>query len=178
VTVPLASSAPVDGTVYSTAPPEATGTALRVGDDAANDPAKGLLRFPLGAIPPGAQVRAARLRVHQSAVVGAPFASLGAVKVEWVDAGPGLDAADHVSAPLSPFVATISQDPAIGPREVDVTIPVIQAHLALRTDIDLRLFFDVPTNGDGLTDRVEFNDAEDLFAAPGTVPELEVVYTP
>jgi hypothetical protein len=168
----------VDGTVYAAAAPAPTGEGLRAGDDAANDSARGLLRFPLGAIPPGARIRAARLRLQQSVVVGAPFATLGVVRVEAVDAGPGLDPGDHGSAPFPGVAAVVSQDPSIGPREVDVTLALLDAWQALRPELDLRLRFDVATDNDGLVDRVAFNDAEDSLGSPGTEPLLEVVYEP
>ena len=66
VVVNLSSTPAVDGTVYAVAPPAATGEGLRAGDDAANDSARGLLRFPLGTIPPGATIRMARLRLRRA----------------------------------------------------------------------------------------------------------------
>jgi multidrug efflux pump subunit AcrA (membrane-fusion protein) len=172
VTVSLPSAAAVDGTVDGDGTAFPSGQAVRAGDTSANASLRGFLSFPLGAVPPGAVLVSARLRVRQSAVVGTPYATLGFLLVEPVDVGMALDPSDH-SAPVLPgTVVVLSTEADLGPRDADVSAAVLAAVAMGRPSVDLRVRFPLATDGDALDGYVEIDDAEDV--ATGTVPILEV----
>jgi hypothetical protein len=156
----------------------ATSSAVAVGDtDGTFDNyARGFVRFDRSSLPPGATVVSATLRLHQSAVTGAPYATHGDVLVDHVDIGTSLDAGDFGALPLIPALGTLSDDAGIESKDVDVTAAVLADVLAGRTTSDFRLYFPLPTDGDGAEDYVQFDDVEGHFG--DGVPVLEVEYLP
>lgn len=130
---------------------------LQVGDDPGNASFRGLVRFPLGAIPAGATVTLASLRCSQTGVTQAPYATLGVILVDRVDLGAALDGADHGSVALTPNLGQLSGDATLAVKVLDVTGAVVADLAAARPTSDFRLAFTTPTDGDNQPDRATFS---------------------
>ncbi len=115
------------------------------------------------------------LRMHQSAVIGAPYATLGSVIVDHVDIGLTLDAADFGAAALQAGVGLLSSDATVGPKSLDVTSQVLADIAAARPRSGFRLRFPVASDADAADDFAQFNDGEDSFGN-GLLPFLIVSY--
>jgi hypothetical protein len=68
---------------------------------------------------PEYQVVAATLDVHQSTVIGTPYASLGNLLAEGLPYGVALDPSDEAATPIGPVV--LSTTTALGAKTADVT---------------------------------------------------------
>jgi hypothetical protein len=156
----------------------ATSSAIAVGDTDGtfDNHARGFVRFDRSNLPPGATIVSATLRLHQSAVVGSPYATHGDVVVDHVDVGTSLDAGDFGALPLIPALGVLSDDAGIESKDVDVTAAVLADVLAGRITSDFRLYFPLASDSDGAEDYVQFNDVEDHFG--DDVPLLEIEYLP
>jgi hypothetical protein len=167
-----------EGTVHSdgTVTP---GGAFLIGDSATNVAHRALLRFSTAAIPAGAVLESAVLRVHQSSVVGSPYATLGEVVLQHVSldrgAGPGLDAGDFASPPVSDGFAMLSRETTIGYHSIDLVVGVSNDLRAGRTTSDLRIHHVAGTDGDSTADRSSWNNGTDALGN-GNVPHLVVTY--
>jgi hypothetical protein len=168
----------VEGTIHSDGTVVPGGPYL-VGDTAANVGQRALFRFSSAALPAGAVVESAQLRIHQSAVAGAPYAGLGDAILEHVSidtgAGPGLDAADYGSAALSQGFAFVAGDPGLGYRVAEVAVALANDRAAGRTTHDFRLEHVLITDADATVDRTTWNDGADTVGN-GNVPHLVVTY--
>jgi hypothetical protein len=147
-----------------------------VGDTAGNLGQRVAVRFGIAPfLPAGAVVTSATLQLRQAAVAGAPFAPLGAVVVDRVDFGLGVDGNDF-NPPGATAIGTLSPDATLGVKSLDVTAAV-QADVAagdLTSDFLIR-FAIAFTDNDGVVDSVSFEDAENDLGT-GTAPTLVVTY--
>lgn len=150
-------------------------TGVAVGDNAGNDGRRGFLRFSLGAIPPGATITSAVLRVAQANVSGIPYPVLGSLHVDHVDIGLALDGADYAAPALSFDIGTLSTDPTLTLRSLDVTGRVLADRAALRTTSDFRLRFNLGTDGDSFEDSTHLEDLENSQGT-GQAPVLVITY--
>lgn len=177
VTFTVASTASVDGFVTNTAFVD-TGTPVSVGDTDGSfgNVARGFVQFDRSGIPVGATILSAVLRMHQSAVFGAPYASLGNVVVDHVVIGLSLDAADFGASALQADVGGLSSNATLGLRSLDVTTQVLADIAAARSTSDFRLRFPLASDADALDDYAQFNDGDDSFGN-GILPLLVVRYT-
>lgn len=183
VTATLHSTPGVDGTIVMNGAPSGvsvTGTVIQVGDTpvlGTDLAVRGFLRFSRAAIPPGATLVSATLRLHQSFVFAGPYVTLGSLLVDHVDLGAGLDFTDATSAALSGSFGTLSSDAAIAYHTLDVTAQVAADIAASKPDTDFRLHMLVGADGDGTEDITQWDDGEDALGS-GNVPQLVVVYQP
>ncbi len=177
VTFTIASTASVDGFVTNTAFVD-TGTPISAGDTDGSfgNVARGFVQFDRSGIPAGATVLSAVLRLHQSAVFGVPYASLGNVVVDHVVIGLSLDAADFGASPLQADVGVLSSNAVVGLKSLDVTAQVVADVAAARSSSDFRLRFPLGSDANALDDYAQFNDGEDSFGN-GILPLLVVRYT-
>jgi hypothetical protein len=140
--------------------------------------ARGLVRFDRSALPAGATIKHAVLRMNQAAVAGSPYGSpggLGSVLVDHVDLGSSIDLADFGGGILTATIGTLSSTAALGERSLDVTAAVQADASAARATSDFRLYFTVNSNANAADDFVTFNDAENHLG--GSVPVLVVTYS-
>ncbi len=138
---------------------------------------RGFVTFDLRALPPGARITSATVRVYQSSVVGSPYAKLGYLRLDHVDYGATLDY-DEFGLPIlgGSTVGNISDEPTLGWKSLDVT-ERLQADLdAARTRSQYRLRFGLRYNNDATNDWARFEDGE---MSQGTVnpPLLVITYT-
>ena len=166
----------LDGYVTSDGIVVANGaSAMAVGDNGADNGRRGFVRFTLAGIPSGATIVEAVLHLAQADVTGAPYATLGSVRVDHMDLGAGLDAGDYAAAPLVSDVGTLSGNAALETKSLDVSSSVAADVAAGRSTSDYRLRFLVTTDFDGIIDTAHFEDMENNQAS-GQVPVLTVVW--
>lgn len=183
VTVTLLSAAGLDGTIVMNGAPSGvsvTGAVIQVGDTpvlGTDLAVRGFLSFSRAAIPPGATLVSATLRLHQSFVFSTPYATLGSVFVDHVDLGAGLDFTDATSPALSDSFGILSSDTSIAYHTLDVTAQVAADISAGRSYTEFRLHMLVGADADGTEDITHWDDGEDGLGS-GNVPQLVVVYTP
>lgn len=96
---------------------------------------------PLAPVFPSGDIVSAVLRVRQTGVTGDPYSSLGPLTVDRVDFGIALLSGDYAPPILTPDLGTLSNDPAVGIRELDVTAAVLAAKAAGSLTSDLLLLF-------------------------------------
>jgi hypothetical protein len=180
--VTTASMPPVgamDGFIDNNGLVETTGWlgGILVGDSSLDNTAQGFLTFDIAALPNGADVVEATLTVRQFSTSGTPYPILGAVLIDHVDIGAGLDASDWGTPALDGNFDAVSQNGATGALSVDVT-DQIQADVAAgRVRSSFRLGFTALTDNDGNQDTAHFQDSEDTEGS-GVLPTLIVRYRP
>lgn len=174
VTIGILSTPALDGYVLASGTVFNAQTLLAAGDTASGEMARFFVSFPLGAIPPGAQIQSASLEMTQSNVQGTPYTDLGFLVIDHMDYGASLDAPDFGLGALSPAFAVFSSTTALGLRTLDVT-PQLEADIAaLRTRSQYRCRFGADTDGNPDDDYVHFNANE----AGSEIPVLVVTYLP
>jgi hypothetical protein len=176
----LASSAQIDGWIArSPGFPDIArnDNALLIGDhDGTNQDAyRSIVSFPNSALPAGATITKAVLRVYQLHVIGTPYVTHGSVQVGHLIVGPALVEAayDH---PLLSTPGLISTDRTEGYKELDVTSAVLADRASGRGLTQFRLEFAVmDSNGDGQNSLATFEDGN---GSQGTnnIPQLHLTY--
>lgn len=141
---------------------------MSAGDDAANNHIKGFIRIDLAAVPAGATVQNAVLTITQLAPTGTPYANLLTnLTVDHVNAGAAIDGADFVGNTLALNFGTISSDPVLETKSINVGPQIALDLAAGRTTSDFRFTFPTPTDNVGDVDTVHFVAAG--FAGEPTV---------
>ena len=133
--------------------------------------------FDLSALPAGASVVSATLRIFQSGTSGTPYVTHGSVLVDHMAYGGSLVAGHYDDVPLA-ALGVFSSDPTAEYKTIDVTASV-QADLeAARARSQYRLrFSDMDSDNDGTRDYASFVDTENSCCAEVTPPSIEIVYT-
>ena len=159
VTVSLLSISALDGFVTNTGFVDTT-HAVAVGDTdgSFSNVARGFVHFDLSGLPAGVNIVSAELRLQQSTVFGAPYATLGNVVVDHVNIGIALDASDFGALALLSDVGTLSNNPVLELKTLSVTQRVRADLAAARSTSDFRFRYPTGSDGDGADDYVEFND--------------------
>lgn len=167
-----------DGVVYSNLTFRTDGVLPQTGDVGA--PGSGIyarqfLSFDLTAVPAGAIVTSAVLRVDSFVVVGTPFSTLGTVLVDHLHYG-ALDGNDFGARALVDGIGTLADDETLGPRSLDVTAAVAQDVALRRPHSQFRLRFSPTENdGDPVNDFVSFAESEAALSGNGQAPVLALV---
>jgi len=134
VTVTILSTDALDGIVGSGGDFSLTGDVVQAGDSTTNLGYRGFVSFELSAIPPGATVLTATLRLVQKQVSGDPYGSMGAVLVDQTVYGNVLESGAYGrSFPVNQAFATLSTDATLEAKTVDATAPVQADRASLRT---------------------------------------------
>ena len=140
---------------------------------------KGFAGFSLATVPPavnGTTLVAATVKINQFNVKGAPYATLGVVRLEHITySGPDLTndtsrSEAYSNAPLS-NIGVISNSVAIGEKTLSALAAVTDdlANKAARLNRSTyRLRFTTPTDNDGIQDSAEFSG--------GNAPKLVLNY--
>lgn len=132
--------------------------------------------FDLSAIPAGSVVQSAVLRLDLFVVVGNPFTSLGAVVVDHLDYGGGLDFGDYAARGLEEGLGPLASDATLGPKTLDVTASVVGDVARGRTRAQFRLrFAPKESDGDVSNDFASFAEAEAAVTGLGQRPTLSLV---
>ena len=162
-------------------PWDATGitlTSISVGDDTQGNAYRGLMRFPLGDVPAGANVVGAKLHVRfndRRGSPGAPLASggLGNMQFHRIAGGP-LSVADFGAPSLAHDpAADLTSDIAHVTREIGA-LALVQSALGTDTDLKIRVAYQALSNHDGVLDQMRLGTRAN--ASSGAV--LEVVIQP
>lgn len=132
--------------------------------------------FDLSTLPAGATVESALLSLYQARVDGTPYATHGAVVVDHL-VYDTLDPSDFHLPSLGTALDTLSADPALALRVLDVTAAVQADRAAGRARTQLRLRWSaLDRDGDGTDDQAAFADADDALGT-GLPPRLLVTYS-
>ncbi len=139
---------------------------------------RGFLSFDLQGVPVGATVESAQLRFYQVNVIGKPYQKLGSLWLTLVDYGSSLDASDFDTLGLGAMSLPRENRPGSWYDVSDATLRgwVEQARSAGRASFQLRLQFEVETDGDGEPDYCQV-EAGDNSLGTGNVPELTITYS-
>lgn len=148
--------------------------AIAVGDNGAEG-RRGFVRFSLAGIPAGAEIVSAVLHLAQADVTGAPYASLGTMRVDHMDLGVGLDGGDYLAAAFVSDIGTLSTNAVLDVKSLDVTSRVAADLLAGRTTSDYRLRFPIQNDGDVAVDSAHMEDMENNKGS-GQAPLLTITY--
>lgn len=145
-TIVVAVTGPLDGFVGKVGNVDTTGSELFVGEYLTN-PTRSVLGFELGAVPAGATVIEATLRVELFDVRGVPFTDLGALVLDHVDLGATIDASDYGSTALASAFATLATTPVQEVKTADVTAQVVSALALGAPRADFRIRFTLESDG-------------------------------
>jgi hypothetical protein len=149
---------------------------LAPGDEASNRAERGVVSFLLAPLPPGATIDTATLDVEGRAAFGTPYADFGALVLDHVDLGAGLDGTDFHAGVLTPSYRTLPDFPGAGPPSpvsVDVRSAILADLAAGRPASSFRFQFDLAPSPDGEFDLVFITASP---AAPLTLPHLTITY--
>jgi hypothetical protein len=137
--------------------------------------ARQFLSFDLSAVPAGAIVTSAVIRLDLFLVVGTPFTDLGTVLVDHVDYG-ALDGLDFAARALEEDVGTAAADATLGARSIDVTNAVSLDVARGRNRSQFRLRFSPrESDGDFANDFASFAEADAATSGNGQAPVLALV---
>ena len=150
----------------------------RVGDDAADDTVRAVMRFAPSTtvLPAGVTIVKAELRLPQTTVTGNAYAELGPVQAVLVDLETSVDDRDYDS-PSIDVLGELSTDATLEMKVIDVT-SVIKARFDGGSRVfDVRLLRAGDTNADQMVDASEFNDPANLPTGVA-LGGLFIEYTP
>lgn len=178
--VTLSSAAAFDGWAQSNGVANASAAGPLVGDADqifAGVGYREFYSFDLSAIPAGATIDSATLKLYQANVKGQPYTVLGNVIVDHVDLGTALDGSDYGAPAIASNIGTLSTSPTIEYKTLDVTSSVQADRTVGRQRSQYRLrFSNKDSNNDGVSDLAQFTDAEDSCCGVNQPPQLIVVY--
>lgn len=138
-----------------------------------------LFAFPLGTPADGIHVISATLRLYQGEVEGDPYGKNGVVVVDHVNYVPDPGADSYDGQTLERHIGTLSTNPFLEVKTVDVTEAVRADVAAGRTHAQFRLRFHNEIHlpiVDSVNDYVRFTDAEGRDSEP--TPELVIRFNP
>lgn len=180
ITAQLYSLAALDGNVRSDgvlSSGSCGSSLICVGDSGLvdNSTYRGFISFDLSSLPPAlTQVVAAELRIEQAGLFGTPYTDLGSLRLDHVNYGATLSAADF-DAPVLASLGILSTSTALEFKTKSVTAAVQDdwANRAARSHrSQYRLRFFSLTDGDGAGDYATFTPGE----SASSKPRLEVTY--
>ena len=147
------------------------------GDSNLDDGYRAFFAFNLDSIPADAQIVSVKLRLYQSHVLGDPYSTHGPLVADHIDICTGLDLGDYTGSNLRAAFAVVSEDAAIGYREVDATERVLADLAAGRGLAGFRIRFGSrQSDNDGVRDLIVLTDGEDSGGI-GNPPQLIIQYT-
>lgn len=177
-TLTLTSEPALDGSLFIVPPASSgwspAGTPVFIGDDVSNNEYDALVSFILGALPGGVRIEAATLRMRQNmTLIGAPYALLGGVLVDWISYSPPASGTvpqvlvrDEVGLLAAGFIPGARHD-------LDVTAALsdeLRFHDTGR--LQFRLYHQASTTGNFSTDM----DGWDMGENPRFAPQLIIIY--
>jgi hypothetical protein len=158
---------------------DATASGIRAGDDKKDKQLRGLLSFDTTAIPDGAVIQSATLRLRRGTVVGtSPFTTHGtlsaSVRTGGFNGNVALEAADFQAAASAAGACTLSVAAANGDWSECTLNPAGLAALNKTGKTQVRIAFNTDDNDDLGDDYVGFYAGNNATAA--NHPQLVVVY--
>lgn len=151
------------------------GLDIRAGRNA-NLVTRGFVSFDLTGIPGGAKVTQATLRLYQVKVVGSPYSVGGALKIDHLNYGDTLEAADYSAPALLSSFATLSSSPVAEWKEVDVTASIKDDMDAARSKSQYRIHFVTENSGGDVTGDFVYFESSDNSESTGNTPQLVIKY--
>ena len=151
---------------------------FRVGDDDMDEGFRSVMRFAPSttALPDGATIVKAELRLPQTLVDGSPNTDLGPIESVLVDLGVDVDPTDF-DAPFIDVLGIFAPDDTLEMKVLDVT-SLIKARFEGGSRVfDVRLQRPAVTDGDQVADISNFNDPANLPAGV-SLGGLFIEYTP
>jgi hypothetical protein len=154
---------------------------MQVGDLPTNAQTRILASFDTSSLPAGATIVSATLRLNRVGSVGSnPFDTLGRLLAD-VQTGsfggnPALQASDFQAAATAPGAASMSNPTTNGAWSTGALDAAGLAAINPTGRTQVRFAFEVPSNGNGVADRLWFATGDN--ADPTLWPELDVTYLP
>ncbi|HYH44191.1 MAG TPA: DNRLRE domain-containing protein [Thermoanaerobaculia bacterium] len=158
---------------------DATASGIRAGDDRRDKQLRGLVSFDTAAIPDGAVIQSATLRLRRGAVTGTnPFTTHGSlaasIRTGGFNGNVALETADFQAAATASAVCTLSSPAANGDWAECTLNPAGLAALNKTGKTQLRIAFTSDDNDDRGDDYIGFYAGNNATAA--NHPQLVVVY--
>lgn len=138
---------------------------------------RGFVSFPIDSLPRGSFIKNATLRLYQVETDGNPYQKGGDIVIDHLSYGTTLDEIDYAAPSFLYSFATLSDNPNIQYKEVDVTAQLRDDHRNAKSTTQFRLHFEVEiANDDDSFDFAYFESAENHYGT-GNTPELVVEYS-
>lgn len=135
------------------------------------------MSFDLGALPSGATIEQATLRLYQTSVIGDPYGvGGGSIKVDHMDYGSSFENSDYGMASLSTSFATLSSNGTVGWKEIDVTDRVRDDRQNSRSRSQYRIHLTTEATGGDVTGDFAYFEASENTVGTGNTPQLVVRY--
>jgi hypothetical protein len=179
LTLEAMGEAALDGWVRSDGFVNAAGGGPLTGDFDSSLPNIGFRQFfsfDISALPAGAVILSATLRIYQDVAGGTPYATHGTVLADHMNYGAPLMAAAYLAAPLA-ALGTFSSTDAQEYKTMDVTARVQADVDAARAHSQYRLRFSaLDSDNDGVDDYTTFVDTENSCCIPVRPPSILITY--
>jgi hypothetical protein len=156
-----------------------TGTEVHVGDQGNDAQFRGILSFDTSAIPDGAPIVSATLRLRRVGIFGSnPFGSLGACTFDVQTGVFGVDAvlqaSDFQAAATVAGAGTLSDAPLTGDWSTGAVGAAGLAAINTTGRTQVRIAFTLDDNDNGIADRMRYASGDDAITT--NRPELVVTY--
>jgi len=171
-------------TLTSTASLDAYRSSIGPGDNTAGIVAgradtladRGFVSFDLSTLPSKVTLEKATLRLYQARITHDPYSALGNLLVDHLNYGATLEAGDYNRAALSSSIGTISNNPTLEWKELEVTERVKNDLASGRTRSQYRLHFAIETLGGGASGDFAFFETGENYFGTGNLPQLVVTF--
>lgn len=137
---------------------------------------RGFVSFDLAAVPTGATIENATLRLYQSSVQGDPYGVGSRIMADHLDYGDVLENTDYGAASLSTSFAILSTTATVEWKEADVTDAVRNDLTNNRTRSQYRLHFAIETQGGNVAGDFAYFESGENYSGTGKTPQLVVKY--
>jgi len=138
---------------------------------------RGFVTFAIDGIPSNAQVKSATLRLYQAKVIGDPYTSGGALKIDHLTYGDSLDSTDYGLPALTSNIQTLTTNKVIEWKDADVTDEFKNDLSNTRSTSQFRIHFTTEGLGGDITgDFAYFDSANSYSDNSGHSPQLVIKY--
>lgn len=137
---------------------------------------RGFVSFDLTDLPQGANVTEASLRLYQVKIIGSPYSAGGQLKVDHLNYGDSLNSEDYGLAALSSSFATLTSNPTLEWKDLNVTDYLRDDLENARSRSQFRIHFQIESTGGNVTGDFAYFESADNNTGSGNTPQLVVKY--
>jgi hypothetical protein len=137
---------------------------------------RGFISFDLDELPDNADIQSASIKLYQAKIIGNPYIAGGALKIDHLTYGDGLDASDYASPALSTNFANVTNSVTLEWKETDVTARLKDDIANARSVSQYRIHFQTEVTGGDVTGDFVYLESADNNLGSGNSPQLVVKY--